>query len=426
MITMRAPGIASCIALLGLAACSGDSAGPGGSPPMSVTHHIGVRVIGGRGEFYDRTTNAAFKPRGANYIRLAPQTDWVGNHINYHSTFNVGLYDAASAEAMLTRMAGDGFNVVRVFLNGCCQTGTIGDPAGGLTAAYLANLADFLTRAKAHGVGVMVTTDGLPNFGGYQNVLYQSCCAQFDDGNMNALTAQGLTAHAMMWRDIITGLKSHNAPLEAIFAYELVNELSFDVDFPPLSLTSGMIATGNGKSYDMSSATAKQAMMDENLAYWTSHVRDSIELLDPGALVTVGFFVPQGPVPARPGDPRFIEAYPAIALSTADFVDLHPYPDGSLTLDQYAQNFGEDAYPAKPVLMGEYGRPTSNSGTAAAAAQALIAWQSASCAHLFSGWLLWTWDIDGDPSYPFWTLTSADSAVEKAIAPAARPDPCAP
>lgn len=416
----------TCTAVVALAGCAHDATGTKQPPPPETAHLIGVRTTGGRGEFYDRTTNAVFTPRGANYIRLAPQVDWVGNHINYHSTFNVGLYDAAGAEAALARMQQDGFNVVRVFLNGCCSTGTIGDPSGGLTVAYLANLADFLTRAKAHNIGVMLTTDGLPNFGGYQSVLYQSCCAQFDDGNMNTLAAQGLTAHAMMWRDIITGLKAQNAPLDAVFAYELVNELSFDVGFPPLSLTSGTVTTGNGLTYDMSSAPAKQTMMDDNLAYWTTHVRDTIVALDPGALVTVGFFVPQSPIPTRSGDPRFIEAYPAIANSTADFVDLHLYPDGSLTIDQYAQNFGEDAYQAKPVLMGEFGRPVSLSANSAAAAQALVAWQSASCNHSFSGWLLWTWDIDGDPSYPFWTMTSTDSAVEKALAPSARPDACAP
>jgi hypothetical protein len=414
------------VAALALAAACSHSDTPT-QPPPPTTHRIGVRTVGGHGEFYDRATGKTVTPRGANYIRLAPQVDWVGNHINYHSTFNVGLYNSADADKVLARMAADSFNVVRVFLNGCCGVGTLGDSAaGGLTPAYVANLADFLTRAKTHGIGVMLTTDGLPNFGGYQNVLYQSCCAQFDDGNMNALTVQGLTAHAMMWRDLITGLKADGAPLEAVFAYELVNELSFDVNFPPLSLSSGMVSTGNGNTYDMSDAASRQAMMDDNLAFWTSHVRDSIVALDANALVTVGFFEPQGPNPSRIGDPRFIHVYPAIAQSSADFVDLHAYLGGSLTIDQYAQNFGEDAYPAKPVIMGEFGAPTTIAGTAELAAQGLVSWQTGSCPHGFKGWLLWTWDIDGDASYPFWTMTSGDSAVENSLAPAKRANACAP
>ena len=416
--------------LIVLAACGGESAGPHAAPPPPppppppVTHRIGVRIAGGRGELFDRTTSAVFIPRGANYIKLAPQVDWTGIHITYHSTFNVGLYDAAAAEAMLVRMSQDRFNVVRVFLNGCCEVNSMGNPSGGLSAAYLANLANFLARAKSHGIAVMLSTDGLPKFGGYEDVLYQSCCTMFDADNMNTLTRQGLTAHAKMWRDIITGLKAQGAPLDAIFAYELFNELSYLITYPPLSLTTGSVATGNGHFYDMASATSRQAMLDENLIFWTTHVRDSIVALDPGALVTVGFFQPQGPNPSRIGDPRLIQPYPAIAQSTIDFVDLHAYAGEELTMDQYAQNFGHEAYPAKPVIMGEFGANTSSFGSASIAAQALVAWEASSCPHNFSGWMLWTWDIEAPSVGGFWTMTSADSVVEKSLAPVNHADAC--
>ena len=382
--------------------------------------------MGGRGEFYDRTTNAVFVPRGANYIKLAPQTDWGGTPIVYHSNFNVGSYDAVASEATLAQMSHDGFNVVRVFLNGCCAVNSLGNPSGGLSDAYLANVANFLSRAKAHGIAVMLTVDGIPNFGGYEEVLYESCCAMFDAENMNTLTRTGLTAHARMWRDIIRGLKAHDAPLDAVFAYELYNELSYLTTYPPLSLTSGMVTTGNGHTYDMASSTSRRAMLDENLIYWTSHMRDSIVALDPGALVTVGFFQPQGPNPTRIGDSRLIDPYPAIAQSSIDFVDLHAYAGEELTMEQYAENFGEDAYPAKPVIMGEFGANTSSFATAASAAQGLAAWQASSCLHHFSGWMLWTWDVEAPSVGGFWTMTDADSVVEKGLSPANHPDACAP
>ena len=395
-------------------------------PPPPVTHRIGVRNVGGRGEFFDRSTNAAFVPRGANYIKLAPQTDWGGTAIVYHSNFNVGLYDAVASEATLAQMSHDGFNVVRVFLNGCCEVNALGNPSGGLSDAYLANLSNFLIRAKTHGIAVMLTTDGLPNFGGYEEVLYQSCCANFDADNMNTLTRPGLTAHARMWRDIITGLKAHGAPLDAIFAYELLNEQSYLITYPPLSLTSGSVTTGNGHSYDMANATSRRAMLDENLIYWTTHVRDSIVALDPSALVAVGFFQPQGPNPSRIGDPRFTAPYPAIAQSSIDFVDLHAYAGEELTMDQYAENFGNEAYPEKPVIMGEFGANTSSFGTAAAGAQALVAWEATSCLHDFSGWMLWTWDIEAPSVGGYWTMTSADSVVEKSLAPVSHASACTP
>ncbi len=423
---------ATCVLAAGtmsLLACGGDAAAPHPPPPPPppppvVTHRIGVRTVGGRGEFYDRSTNAVFVPRGANYVRLATQVGWTGNIFDYHSTFNVTLYDGASADAVLARMSSDGFTVVRVFLNGCCEANSLGNPAGGLSAPYLANVADFLTRAKSHGIGVLITTDDIPMVGGYENVLYQSCCDTFNADNMNVLTAQGLTAHAMMWRDLITGLQAQHAPLDAIFAYELRSELSFDITYPPLSLVTGTVTTGNGQAYDMSSSLSKQAMMDDNMVYWSSHLRDTIVALDPGALVTVGFFEPQSPNPSRAGDVRVTRPYPAIAQSTIDFVDLHPYAGVQLTIDQYAENFGEDAFPSKPVIMGEFGAPTLSFGTASSAAQALVAWQTGSCPHHFAGWVMWTWNTEEQPGGTFWAMTSADSVIEKSLSPVHRPDPC--
>ncbi len=427
--SMRLASLVALSAILSLAACGGDASGPHPPPPTPpppppVMHRIAVRTAGGRGEFYDHTTNALFVPRGANYTTLATQIGWTGNSFVYHSTFNVGAYDTTAVEAMLAQLSRDGFNVVRVFLNGCCEINTIANPAGGLSRPYLANVANFIARAKAHGVWVILTTDDIPMFGGYEEVLYQACCAIFDDGNMNLLTRQGLTVHAKMWHDIIAGLKSLDAPLEAIFAYELVNEQSFDLRYPPLSLTSGTVSTGNGQSYDMSDARSRQAMMDDNLVYWSSHVRDTIVALDPGALVTMGFFVPQGPSPTRIGDYRLTRPYPAVAQSSIDFVDLHAYLGDPLSIDQYAENFGEDAYTAKPVIMGEFGAPTAVYGSASSAADALVAWQVASCQHDFAGWLMWTWDTYNTVDASLWTMTSGDSSIERRLAPVHRPSAC--
>ena len=55
----------------------------------------------------------------------------------------------------------------------------------------------------------------------------------------------------------------------------------------------------------MASSDSRQAMMDENLVYWSSQLRDTIQSLNPGALVTVGFFEPQGPNPTLFGMSSF-------------------------------------------------------------------------------------------------------------------------
>ena len=76
-------------------------------------HFIGVRVVGGSGELYDRRSGKRFVPRGANYVRLA---------VEGHSTLNVGRYSGSRAGKALARMRALGFNAVRVFVEGSCTS----------------------------------------------------------------------------------------------------------------------------------------------------------------------------------------------------------------------------------------------------------------------------------------------------------------
>jgi preprotein translocase subunit Sec61beta len=389
-------------------------------------HSIAVRPTATIAEFFDRTTGNAFVPRGNNYIRLAAQTFPGGNLQVYHSTFNVGLYDSAGVETAMNKMQTSGYNIVRVFLNGCCQDNTIGNPAGGLSSAYLANLVDFLQRAKKHGIRVIVEADWVPSFGGYTDNY--AGCTQFSNFNTLNLCAGGVKAVTTFFHDIVQGLINASAPLDAIFAYELRNEYFYDSDSPPLTSTTGMVTTADGQTYDMSSATSRQQMMDNGLIYFTDQVRAGIVALDPTALVEVGFFVPQGPVPTRFGDPRVITVYPAMANSTADFVSVHPYPFiGGLTFAQYAQNFGFVGYQQqKPVVLEEFGILESNYPVESTAASVAQDWQVQSCAYGIKGWAFWTWDtsnaeqVDG----PFWPADLGASLISNALSPAVRPDPC--
>src|SRR5215472_15495695 len=241
-----------------------------------------------------------------------------------------------------------------VVLEGCCQS-TIGDPAGGLSSAYIANVVDFLQRARTHGIFALITTSWLPAFGGYGPNCPEY--PQFDDVNLFKLCPEAVPDSVKFFHDFVQALIQKGAPLDAVFAYELDNEYFYNSLKPPLTWTSGTITTANGKTYDMGSAVSRQQMMDDGLVYFTDQMRAAILALDPTALVTVGFFVPQGPNPTRVGDNRVIEVYPAMANSTADFVDLHPYPlPNDLTLPQYVQNFGFVGFQQqKPVLMGEFG-----------------------------------------------------------------------
>jgi hypothetical protein len=386
-------------------------------------HRIGVRTTATLAEFFDAVTGNSFVPRGNNYIRLANQVLPDGSSTFYHSTFNVGLYSSSGVESALTTMQASGYNTIRVWLNGCCQNG-IGNPAGGLSSAYLANVTDFLQRAKSHNIFVIFSTDWAPSFGGYTN-NYASC-AQFSGYNTLNLCAGGVQANVRFFHDFAQGLVNQNAAMDAVFAYELRNEYYYESNMAPLNWTSGMVTAADGQTYDMSSGASQQQMMDNGLVFFTDQVRAAILAVDPTALVTVGFFPPQGPNPFNIGDPRVISVYPAMANSTADFVDLHGYPTvWNLSMAQLVQNFGFVGYQQqKPVMMGEYGAFTWAFPLASDAASGLQNWQIQSCAYNFDGWLLWTWDTNEQPE--IWNALSQSRVIDQSLAPVSRPDPCSP
>ncbi len=384
-------------------------------------HRIAVRSTATLAELYDVTTGDSVVPRGNNYIRLATQNLPGGGTTFYHSTFNVGTYDASVTETALASMQSSGYNTVRVWLNGCCENG-IGDPAGGLSTAYLANVTDFLQRARNHGIFVIFSTDWVPSLGGYTNSYAD--CTQFGGYNTLNLCAGGVQANTNFFHDLAQGLVNQGAELDAVFAYELRNEYFYEADQAPLNWTSGTVTTADGETYDMSAPAAQQQMMDNGLVYFTDQIRAAILAVDPTALVTVGFFPPHGPNPFLLGDPRIVTVYPAMANSTADFVDLHGYPVvWNLSMAQLVQNFGFVGYQQqKPVMMGEYGGFTSAYTLASDAAGGLEDWQIQSCTYNFDGWLLWTWDTNEQPE--LWNALSRGGVINQALAPAMRPNPC--
>lgn len=413
-----APGAAGSATVTGVSQADSTKSGSA-SVTVLAPHPVAVRpTTSGIAEFYELATGNTFTPRGNNYIRLAwQQPPSQGSPQEYyHSTFNVGLYDSTRAEAALATMQTNGYNIVRVFLNGCC-IGSIGSPNGpGLSTSYMANVADFLSRAANHGVSVIFTIDWIPNQGGYtlQN------CDQFADYNGLNLCPSGVSTTMTFFQDFVQGLIDQGAHLEAIFAYELRNEYAYEPNSPPLSWTSGTVTVADGQTYDMSSPASRQEMMNNGLVYFTNQVRAAIIALDPTALVNVGFFPPQ---------PGVIAVYPMIANSTADFADLHAYPSPSnLTLPQVVQDYGFVGYQQqKPVLMGEFGTDESDYPLISDASSVLQGWQVQSCAYSFTGWLLWTWDTDEaeqQSNSPFWYATAGDGSINAALSPAARPDPC--
>lgn len=385
-------------------------------------HRIGIRVIEGSGEFYDRMSGEKFVPRGVNYIRLDIQQGLSGGTYLAHSTFGPGFYDPVRADDAMRKMHSDGYNVVRVFIEPTTTTSISG--AYGLSSAYLDNMADFISLAKKNDMFVIFSTDWVAGSPPYAAIIDQECCDTFNSSNAVHLSASGVKASRLFYGDLVQALIERGAPLEAVFSFNISNELSFDSDQPPLNWSEGSVTLGNGQTYDMAVPADKQRIIDEGLVYYIDQVRAGILEVDPSALVGIGFFQPQAPNPTRIGDARVIRTYAAIWESTADFIDLHAYPGLELSLAQYVENYEINGQAEKPIIMGEFGGFKAAYPTAQDAARALAAWQVESCKYGFDGWLIWTWDDDGGGE--MFSAMDDGEAINDELAPRNRPDPCAP
>lgn len=388
------------------------------APPA---HRIQVRTIKGTAEFFDTKTGQKFTPRGNNYVRLAEMKKLAEpTSMLYHSTFNEGRYEKKRAAAALDAMAAKGYNVVRVFMNHATE-GSIRTGSGGFSRPYMDNLADFLAMAKAKKLYVIPTIDWIPvpNPGRAVDKIW---CPDFQCTNVHILTREGLQANKDFFVALVKELLKRKAPTDYILAYELRNELTFESDLPPLTLTTGTVNAANGKSYDLSNERQKTAMLEEGLVYWVDQVRAAIRAVDPTALVTVGFIPPQKPHATRAGDPKLSVTAPVIKSSTLDFVDIHVYaaPD-KLTMKEYAENFGMVGVRSKPIILGEYGALFGTYTSVHSAAKGLVDWQAASTSFGIDGWLLWSWDMD--LGRDCWAATDSAGLIANALAPATRSNP---
>ncbi len=385
-------------------------------------HRIGVKVVNGVGEFYNRVTGQKFVPRGMNYIVMGLQKNRAGEQYVAHATFGPGFYDRAAARNALQKMHADGYNTVRVFVETTTTT-SISGTYNGLSDPYLDNVADFLGIAADNEMYVIFVTDWIADSPPYTQIVARECCEKFDSSNAVHLSASGVEASRRFYSDFVRELIERGARTDYVFSFNVSNELAYDSNEPPLLWTSGTVTLGNGITYDMSKPGDKQQIIDDGLVYYIDQVRQAILEVDPTTLVGVGFFVPQGPNPARIGDTRIIRTYSAIWQSQVDYIDLHAYPvPGDLTLAQHVENYETNGMQIKPIIMGEYGAFTFAYSSPQPAAVALRAWQVESCLYGFDGWLLWTWDNEFEGE--MYSALSDGGAINGVLAPALNPDPC--
>jgi len=388
-------------------------------------HRIGIRVVNGAAEFYDRLTGEKFVQRGAGLWRWKHWPPGQDSVIDLIFNTQIGQLDSALAE--LPKMHADGFNTVRLWFSACWggAPGCLDRAQGGLDPAYLQNMARFIQVAKENGIYVILTMDSLPDLGGYQAFL-NPYRGRFEGYNLEFMTQGGIDAQAKFQTDLIRGLMEVGAPMDYILAYQLKEEAFFEEQLPPLSATSGQVTPANGQTYDLADPAQRRALMEDSWLYYIEQVSQRIKAIDATALVTMGFFVQQEPNPVLVGDPRRVYMHKVLYESALDFVSLSAYPGFDITLQQQAENFDIIGYNQKPLVIGEFGAERNNYPDVQTAAVVLQAWQVESCKFGVDGWQVWTWDGGGEVHDGFWEAVEGGGAIRRALSPALNPDPCAP
>ena len=380
-------------------------------------HRIAIRSTENGSEFYDQLTGEKFIPRGVNYA-FVPVGSSYTNEI-----LRVGTYSPQFTRQDFAHLADLGYNTVRVFLDSCKGgPNCIATPAkNGLNPAYMDNIADMMLAARESAIFIQFTSNDLPDDGGYSQEANANSGEIFA-GYRNSfyLRPQSISATRRYWRDILTALQERHAALDAVFAWQLLNEQWMFRDQPPLSLTSGMVDTTTG-SYDMSDSHQKEQMVSDGMVYYIAQMKEEILLQDPTALVTMGFFVPELVAPGW-----YVETASLLEKSDLDFFDFHAY-SGPLSLEEHAKAFGMLGYDHKPIILGEYGAFRHVYPDLEAAARTINNWVTDSCRLGFDGWLYWSYyPSDASAGDRTWGLTDEDEYLLNLFSPNNQPDPCVP
>jgi hypothetical protein len=407
------------VTVVAAAACtpSGDPDAEMAPSPEAWTPPQHLITVDG-GEFVDRRTGSTFVPRGVNYFVLEKAGDRYDDRV-----FSPAAYDRDAMAADFAALSSRGYNTVRMFVDSC-RSGAdcIGRPDGaGLNDAYLDVIAEVMQLAADHDLLLLLTSNDLPDQGGYWAGVDADRSAHFPGyRNSHVFVSQGHDATVRYWDDLLSGLAQRGARFDVVFAWSILNEQWLFSGQPPLSLSEGRVETATG-AYDVAEPDQRRAMVVDNMRELISRAAAVIREHDPDALVTMGFFAPQFPNPTGIGADRYVDTAPLVKDSDLDFFDFHAYPGEDIGLAEIVENFGMDD--RKPVLMGEVGGFVSRHPTADAAGVAVQRLVARSCDLGYDGWLYWGYFRSPLPDAT-WAFTDADGYLLDALAPVNQPDPC--
>ena len=391
------------------------AAGTDREMPRIVVDRSGQRAV-----FRAGAGGPEFVVKGVNFVRLRR-----GDHATFEAVplqakasesatqANGDCYDPQKAETMLAFLQSSDLNTVRVFIIGrsAANPGIAGPE--GTTAAlyelYMANVLDFLARARNHGIYV------LPTFGDGELPRNEYFRKRFGgDGNRLYLTSEGIAAKREYVCEFLRYIQSRRPELMGtLLGVQMQNELHLDGKDWPFDGKSGTVTTANGKAYDLADRKQRQALMDDGIVYYLDQMVDAVHGVDPGLLVCEGIFTMRavgkdpakdvGPGPEFAGDRRWPPTLEVLSRSKLDFLDVHFYRTrkDETVADAFAHDMETVRFAGttaatilkgKPVILGEFGAFRFAETSWTAAQKNLLAIRGEAMQRGMSGWLLWTYD----------------------------------
>ena len=399
---------------------------------------IVVRSFGQSSKFALKNAGTTLSLRGINWNRSDWRTLPNGEREWWYRTFDVGAYDANEVERLFAEFQASGYHYVRTFVAGQDPDAGFGRGDAGINPAYLANLADFLRRARAHNLAVTLTGQFATGQWLPKNYLgLTTPDSRVEGSNQLVLNASYARALGRYYQDLLSGLKAlPGDPSAAVMAIDIYNEISVNRRERPLSRGSGTFDLA-GVTYDLANNSRRQALIDAATVLWLNAVVAAIRQVDGQVLLTTSVFTPaavgvtfSGASPSEVGDGsgRAPLNPAAIASANVDFLDLHVYlVDPAFSLDADLKSAGglhlKDS--GKPVVMGELGVFKPAAAAVGDARNRVSEVLAKSCGYGFAGWAYWNWNIPGTRLQDTYALTEENGSINAAIAPLAVNTVCA-
>jgi hypothetical protein len=360
----------------------------------------------------------------------------------YHATFSPLHFNSTKYNQVMSHMQSQGYNFVRVFIDGGSNDrfdGVNGDGSTPLGNKYMDNVADFLRIAAQHKIYTMITFERLPSNHYFNNLVGPKPEWVDDNANNADILAPGFvrawTVFTAMFAEALK--KRLNNDTSAIFAYSIQNEANVVDNALPFSSRNLNITTADGLSYSMADPASRQQCVDANAVNWANQCVKAISSVDPDVMVTLGVFTfnavgkpgPNGILPHGIDHRHPFRPFSLTKYSNLHYLDIHIYPLASMNdrwnfdIDLQSSEWNNVQFNRMPIFMAEFGAFKHIFPSIQQAASQLVKLQQLSCPKNMSGWAVWTYDT-WEQGHFLWTMVDSNDTIGSALSPVYRPNPC--